>query len=79
MQESDKIRSSKEELTRKAQESLEQLKGKVAVYREGADEFIDALALYIKENPQRAAIIAGVTGVGLGLILGLLLRGGRRD
>lgn len=62
------------ELGHQAREGVQHLRERVGVYQEGATEFLDSLALYIKENPQRAAIIAGASGLGLGLLLGLLIR-----
>lgn len=61
-------------LGHQAREGVQQFRERVGIYQEGATEFLDSLALYIKENPQRAAIIAGVSGLGLGLLLGLLVR-----
>jgi ElaB/YqjD/DUF883 family membrane-anchored ribosome-binding protein len=58
----------------KAGEEWEHVRERLSVYGEGAEEFIDSLARYIKENPQRSAMIAGAAGLGIGLILGLLLR-----
>lgn len=54
-----------------------QIKDKMQVYGEGAEEVIDAMSRYIKENPQRASIIAGLIGLGIGFILGMLIRGNR--
>lgn len=65
-------------LSDKAREELQKLKEKASVYKEGATEFLDAASTYVKENPQRSMVIAGVAGIGLGVIIGLLLRG-RRD
>jgi len=33
----------------------------------------------MKEHPQKSSLIAGGIGLGVGIILGLLMRGGRRD
>ena len=62
----------------RAKEELGKLKDRASVYKEGANEFLDAAAAYIRENPQRSVLIAAGTGIGLGIILGLLMRG-RRD
>lgn len=64
-------------LRERAGEGYQHMKERVAVYGEGAHEFIDAVGQYIKENPQRSAIIAASAGLGAGLILGLLIRGKR--
>lgn len=62
----------------KAAETVGQLRDRAGVYREGASEFIDSMAVYIKENPQRSAMIAAGVGVGFGIILGMMMRGNRR-
>lgn len=67
-----------ENLKNKAGEEWTHIKEKIQVYGEGAEEFIDALGKYIKENPQRASMIAAALGLSLGFILGLLIRGGRK-
>lgn len=54
------------------------VKERMTVYKEGASEFMDGMSEYVKENPQKSALIAMGAGVGLGIIIGLLLRG-RRD
>jgi ElaB/YqjD/DUF883 family membrane-anchored ribosome-binding protein len=63
----------------RAGEGIREFREKMHVYREGANEFLDSMSTYIKENPQRSALITGGIGLGLGIILGLLMRGGRRD
>ena len=63
----------------KAKEGFARLNEKTAVYQEGAKELLDSVGLYIKENPQRSAMIAILTGLGLGLILGRLTKRGRND
>jgi len=67
------------QLAGKAKEGIARLNEKTAVYQEGAKEFLDSVGLYIKENPQRSAIIAILTGLGLGLILGRLTKRSRDD
>jgi len=62
-----------------AEEGYREFREKMSVYREGANEFIDAMGVYIKENPQKSALIASGIGFGFGMIVALLLRGGRRD
>ena len=64
-------------LGQKATEKMDNIKTRAVVYQQTTGEFIDALAEYIKQNPQRSALVAGATGVGLGIIVGLLLR--RKD
>ena len=63
------------ELQDRASAGLRELKEKGQVYREKSGEVIDSVAEYCKENPQQAALIAGATGLGVGVILGLLMRG----
>jgi ElaB protein len=63
------------ELQSRASATLRELSDRTARYREDAGEIIDAMAEYCKENPQRAALIAAGAGLGLGVILGLLMRG----
>jgi len=72
-----RIRGSVQHARQRAGEEWDHVRDRLSVYGEGADEFIDAVARYIKENPQRSAIIAGATGLGIGLIAGLILRGRR--
>jgi len=62
-----------------AGEQFNELREKVMVYREGANEFFDSMGEYMKEHPQKSSLIAGGIGLGVGIILGLLMRGGRRD
>lgn len=61
----------------RAQETYEQARARAHVYGEGAQEFVDAAGQYVKENPERSTLIAGVTGLGFGLLLGLLI--GRKN
>jgi len=63
----------------KARESLNKLNESTAVYQEGSKEFLDSVGLYIKENPQRSAMIAILTGIGLGIVLGRISKRGRHD
>lgn len=65
-------------LGEKARSGMNYLRDRTQIYQEGASEFLDSMSTYIKENPQRSAMIAGLTGLSLGVVLGLLLRGGRR-
>ena len=67
-----------QQLGQRASESVQQVRERAAAYQAGASEFLDSMAVYIKENPQRSAMIAAGMGLGLGVIVGLLLRG-RRD
>ena len=57
----------------RAQDTYEQARARASVYGEGAHEFVDAAGQYVKENPERSTLIAGVTGLGFGLLLGLLI------
>lgn len=73
----EQARKKASELGHKADEEFAHLKEKLNTYSHGADEFLDELAAYIRENPQRAAMIAGVTGLSIGILIGLVLRGRR--
>ncbi len=77
-QEENVLKQKFENLKTKAEEEWGHIKQKIQVYGEGAEEFIDSLGKYIKENPQRASLIAVALGLSLGFILGLLVRGGRK-
>lgn len=52
-------------------EKLKQVTGETS---EKAKQIIDQTGTYIKENPQKATLISLGVGVGLGLVIGLLLR-----
>ena len=67
-----------QQLGQRATEQAQHVRERVSVYQAGASEFLDSMAVYIKENPQRSALIAAGMGVGVGIILGMLMRG-RRD
>lgn len=77
-QEETALKQKYEKIKAKAGEEWANLKEKMQAYGEGAEEFIDSLGKYIKENPQRASIIAAALGLSIGFILGLLVRGGRK-
>lgn len=77
-QEESALKQKYEKIKTKAGEEWEHLKEKMQAYGEGAEEFIDSLGKYIKENPQRASIIAAALGLSIGFILGLLIRGGKK-
>ena len=66
----------------RAQESFNEgwreFRNRASVYQGEANEFLDELAKKIKENPQQSALVAGAVGVGVGLVLGLMMRGRRR-
>ncbi len=74
----EELKQKYEKLKSKVGEEWDQVKEKMHVYQEGAEEFIDSVGRYIKENPQRATIIAASIGLGVGLILGLLIRSGKK-
>lgn len=74
---SGRIKEQVQHAKKRAGEEWENVRERISVYSEGADEFIDAVGRYIKENPQKSAIIAAASGLGAGLILGLLLRSRR--
>ena len=73
----EELKQKYEALRSKVGEEWVHIKEKMQIYGEGAEEFFDSLARYIKENPQRASIIAGILGLSVGLILGILIRGGK--
>jgi ElaB/YqjD/DUF883 family membrane-anchored ribosome-binding protein len=73
----EELKQKYEALRSKVGEEWVHIKEKMQVYGEGAEEFFDSLARYIKENPQRASIIAGILGLSVGLVLGILIRGGK--
>lgn len=58
----------------KITEKLEQLKNQAAEYQEVAGEIFEAVSEYVKKNPQRAAVYAGLGGLTLGIIAGLIIR-----
>lgn len=62
------------DMGRKAAGSAVKMKANAAHYQDEAAELLDSLAKYIDENPQKATIIAAATGLGIGIIVGLLLR-----
>ena len=59
-----------------AAEEIEALRLKLNQYQDRSKELLEVLAEFIRENPQHAALLAATTGLGLGLILGLILRRG---
>mgnify|MGYP007095758908 FL=1 len=73
----DAIKEQAAQLARKAKEGFARLNERTQVYQEGAREFLDSVGLYIKENPQRSAIIAVLAGLGLGLLIGRATKRGR--
>lgn len=77
-QETSRLRAGIGHMKEEAAQLGEKLKERVTVYKEGASELLDSASEYIKEHPQKSAMIALGVGVGLGVIVGLLLRG-RRD
>ncbi len=73
----DAIKEQAANLAGKAKEGMAKINERTQVYQEGAKEFLDSVGLYIKENPQRSAIIAVLTGLGLGILLGRISKRGR--
>lgn len=61
----------------RAGEEWSNVRERLSPYGEGAEELIDSVGRYVKENPQRSVMIAGAAGLGLGVLVGLLLRGRR--
>ncbi len=74
----EELKQKYDQLREKLGEEWVNIKDKMQVYGEGAEEVIDSISRYIKENPQRASIIAGLLGLGLGFILGMLIRGNKK-
>lgn len=62
------------EIQAKAKETLNELKDRSQVYQETAKQALDQAAEYCNENPQKAAAIAAAAGIGMGVILGMLLK-----
>lgn len=73
----DQLKDQAGQFAGKAREGLNRLNESTAAYQEGARELLDSVGLYIKENPQRAAIIAVLTGIGLGFLFGRATKRGR--
>ncbi|MCB1306950.1 MAG: hypothetical protein KDK30_02160 [Leptospiraceae bacterium] len=65
------------DIQHRARQNLHDLRDRAQGYQESAREIIDEIADYCNENPQKAALIAAATGVGFGLVLGMMLRGRR--
>ncbi len=74
----EELKQKYEVLRSKAGEEWSHIKEKMHVYGEGTEEFIDSVGRYIKENPQRSTIIAASIGFGIGLILGLIIKGDKK-
>lgn len=73
----EQLKSEAETLQNQAREKMNQLKGRMDAYRDEASELLDSTNVYIKENPQKSAIIAALSGFTLGMFIGLLVRGGK--
>ncbi|MBL8018814.1 MAG: hypothetical protein JNM27_04035 [Leptospirales bacterium] len=73
----DQLREQAGQIAGKAKEGLNRLNESTAAYQEGARELLDSVGLYIKENPQRAAVIAILSGIGLGFLFGRITKRGR--
>lgn len=73
----DQLREQAGQIAGKAKEGLNRLNESTAAYQEGARELLDSIGLYIKENPQRAAVIAILSGIGLGFLFGRITKRGR--
>ncbi len=74
---SGRLKEKYQQIKAKAGDELSNVRERMAVYGEGAEEFIDSVGRYVKENPQRSVMIAGAVGLGLGVLVGLLVRGRR--
>ncbi|MCS7204712.1 MAG: hypothetical protein NZ853_03365 [Leptospiraceae bacterium] len=70
----EELKQKLESIRVKAEEELRLLREKAKVYGAGAEEFIDSVGRYVKENPQRSSIIAILIGFVIGLLLGLLIK-----
>ncbi len=69
------LREEAEHFQGTAREKMKHLRGKVDVYRDEASELLDNTNVYIKDNPQKSTIIAGLSGFLMGIFIGLLIRG----
>lgn len=72
-----RLKEKVQQVRARAGEEWANVRDRVSVYSEGADEFIDSVGRYVKENPQRSVMIAGAVGVSVGVLIGLLLRSRR--
>lgn len=72
-----RLKEKVQQVRARAGEEWSNVRDRVSVYSEGADEFIDSVGRYVKENPQRSVMIAGAVGVSVGVLIGLLLRSRR--
>ncbi|MCE9599132.1 MAG: hypothetical protein K8S54_14310 [Spirochaetia bacterium] len=73
----DQLKEQAGQFAGKARDGLNRLNESTAAYQEGARELLDSVGLYIKENPQRAAMIAILSGIGFGFLLGRITKRGR--
>ena len=73
----DHLKEEAAHLRDKAEEGYRYVRERAQPYQQEAHEFIDSVGKYAKENPQTAAMIAGAAGMGIGIILGMLMRGNR--
>jgi ElaB/YqjD/DUF883 family membrane-anchored ribosome-binding protein len=60
-------------------ESVDQLRTRAEPYRESASQQIDEAQKYVVERIKQRPVIATVTGLGVGLLLGLLMAANRSD
>ena len=59
-------------------EGFESLRAQTRVYADSAGERIDTAQKYVVERVQERPLTATVTALGVGVLLGFLLSGGRR-
>jgi ElaB/YqjD/DUF883 family membrane-anchored ribosome-binding protein len=60
-------------------EGVEALKSQTAPYRENAGQQLDEAQKYVMERVKERPVTATLAGLGVGLLLGLLLAGGRSN
>ncbi|HLI66398.1 MAG TPA: hypothetical protein VKU90_08535 [Caulobacteraceae bacterium] len=60
------------------QEGLETLRSQARVYADSAGDSIDVAQRYMTERVQERPLTATITAFGVGIVIGILLAGGRR-
>lgn len=71
------LRDEAHHIQERAEEGMKYVKDRFGGYQKDAGEFLDEAADYVRKNPQRASLISALGGLSLGIIIGILLRGGR--
>jgi ElaB/YqjD/DUF883 family membrane-anchored ribosome-binding protein len=72
-----KLRVLVERLEHGVQEALELARSRSKVYAEGAGEQLETAQKYVTERVQERPLAATAVAVGVGVVIGLLLSGGR--